>query len=241
MWGTARSVELDLVVWSLVHEMRISLAFPFLLLTIQRARSASLILFAGMSVACALTLHTITGRIPYGFFEVTLPQTFAVTGYFAVFFAAGAWLAIDHARIKTRLERLAPAIRRALVPLACLILLKGDRGAEDLATMLIDWVHGVAALIIIAVIASNAPACGLTRPGLQWLGRISYSLYLVHLPIIYVMYELFPDLHSLLSSAVIVVLSLATADILARVVEFPFIALSRRLPKRPLPGVLPTG
>jgi peptidoglycan/LPS O-acetylase OafA/YrhL len=127
------------------------------------------------------------------------------------------------------------------VPLACLILLKGDRGAEQLSTILVDWAHGVAALIIIAVIASESPAYGLTRPGLQWLGRISYSLYLVHLPIIYAMYELLPSLHPLLSSAVIVVVSLAAADILARVVEFPFIALSRRLAKRPLPGVLPTG
>ncbi len=231
MWGTARSVDLDLVVWSLVHEMRISFAFPFLLLAV-RARSGSLILFAGLSLVCGLTLHTMTGRIPYGFFEVTFAQTFAVTGYFAVFFAAGAWLAIEHARIMSRLERLAPACRAALLPVACLILLKGDRGAEQIASIMVDWAHGVAALIIIAVIASTSPAQGLTGTGLLWLGRISYSLYLVHLPIIYVIYELAPSLHPLLASAIIVAVSLACADILARVVEFPCIALSRRLPKR---------
>ncbi len=232
LWGTAASVELDLVVWSLVHEMRISLVFPLLLLVVGRARSGSLLVFAALSLACALTLHAITGRIPYGFVETTVAQTCAVTGYFAVFFLAGIWLALERATIRERLAQLTPAGRTTLVLLACVLLLKGDRGAEQLATILVDYAHGVAAVIMIAVLASASPGDRtLGSRGLQWLGRISYSLYLVHLPIIYALYELLPGLGPLRAGAAAIVASLGCAELLARTVEIPCLALSRRTAK----------
>ena len=63
-----------------------------------------------------------------------------------------------------------------------------------------------------------------------WLGRISYSLYLVHLPILYMVNQTIGASWSdLRSSAVVIALSLFSAELMVRLVEFPSIRLGKKL------------
>jgi peptidoglycan/LPS O-acetylase OafA/YrhL len=66
---------------------------------------------------------------------------------------------------------------------------------------------------------------GLEGPFAQWLGRISYSLYLSHILVFRALMILTPGWWSWLA----IPASFAVADVLARFVEAPSIALSRRV------------
>ena len=233
LWGTAHSLNLDLVMWSLVHELRISLLFPLLLWSVQVHRRWTVAACLAVSVACTGGLYETTGRVAYGFIETAFVQTLAVTGFFIVFFAAGAHLALESGRIAARVRALPAPVTAGLLGLCLLVFLKGDHGAEVRATSLVDYAHGAAAAGLIALsLGGGRFARGLCHPALTWLGRVSYSLYLVHLPVLYVVMQTFGAGRPLLTGLSVVVISLLAAHALARWIEFPFMGLGRRLSRR---------
>ena len=233
LWGTSESVNLDLVTWSLVHELRISLLLPLILWSIQWARGWSVAAYAALSLACTLWLWHATGKVAYGFVEDSFSQTVVVSGYFVVFFAAGAWLAIERQRVAQTVQTVPLSFKFVLAMLCGLIFLKADRGAEAAATPIVDYAHGAAALGIIALV-SGTPRfiAALGRLHLRWLGRVSYSLYLLHLPVLYVVMQTFGAGRTVLTTCAVIVLSLGGAEVMARSVELPFIDIGKRLSRR---------
>ena len=70
-----------------------------------------------------------------------------------------------------------PAIRWGLLAVALvLLMIPGDRPYSD-------YLMGVGALAVIALAIASRNSPLLSSPPLHWLGEVSYSLYLVHLPI----------------------------------------------------------
>jgi len=77
----------------------------------------------------------------------------------------------------------------------------------------------------------------LELPVLQWLGRISYSVYLVHIPIMYVVFRAITRLNEhmggwkflVLALPVTIILTLLVAALTYRWIEVPGMALGRRL------------
>jgi peptidoglycan/LPS O-acetylase OafA/YrhL len=233
LWGTSHSLNLDLVMWSLVHEMRISLLFPLLLWTVQAGRRPAVAAYLAVSMLCTAVLYATTGRVAYGFVETSFVQTLAVTGFFAVFFAAGAHLALERERIAARVRAIPAWGTAALLGLCLLVFLKGDHGAEFGASSLVDYAHGAAAVGVIALALGSARfARALCHPVLCWLGRVSYSLYLVHLPVLYVVMQTFGFGRPLLTAVSVVMISLLAAHCLAAWIEFPCMALGKRLSRR---------
>jgi peptidoglycan/LPS O-acetylase OafA/YrhL len=232
LWGTAQSLNLDLVIWSLVHEMRVSLVFPWLLWSVRTAGARSLAAYAVLSALCTLGLLR-QGQVAYGLVEDSFVRTLAVTGYFLVFFAGGAYLAIHRQRVAHRLARWPLPAKAALLALSVLTFLKGDHGAEAPSTALVDYAHGAASLGLIALVLGT-PELGrmLGRSVLCRLGRLSYSLYLLHLPILYVVKQTFGAGRPLVTTVAVIALSLAAAEVLAYTIEFPFIHLGQRLARR---------
>ena len=96
MAGTTGTIKLDGPIWSLFHEMRISLIFPLILLMLKRFRAASMLAFFLVSVASTLRMLDITAAVIGGFSEETFLRSLLDTAFFIVFFAAGALLAITH-------------------------------------------------------------------------------------------------------------------------------------------------
>ena len=75
-----------------------------------------------------------------------------------------------------------------------------------------------------------------------WLGRISYSLYLIHVVIIYVIINTVGESWSVLhTSIVVILLSLAVGEAMARYIEFPAIEMGRKLYTTKKPSQLING
>jgi peptidoglycan/LPS O-acetylase OafA/YrhL len=103
------------------------------------------------------------------------------------------------------------------------------------------WFAVATAVVILLLIRRGALA---RSPGTLLLhaGRLSYPLYLVHLPVITIVtgvaFKLWPDSlwTQLVALAVAAAVAIAAAELLHRLVEVPAITWSRRLRRAPQPA-----
>jgi peptidoglycan/LPS O-acetylase OafA/YrhL len=158
----------DNAVWSLNHEMRLSLIFPWLLIPVLRFGVLG-------AVPLAIGLYGLAGVITHFAGWHGAPAEVAATLRFATFFVLGALLATWTEAIRGIAPRHASlwgwlALAAGLLTLWAVV---------EPAGMAIG-----SGLIILAVILPGAIGRTLGRPAPRALGRISYSLYLVHLPVI---------------------------------------------------------
>ena len=210
----ARWQDLDNVSWSLVHELRISIVFPLIALAVMRAWRTTLAVLLVVSSASA----AVAWRVDW-------PVNPFATAQYLLLFGAGAALAF-HARMLG--ERLAtPTVRRAAPLLAVAAILLACVPPR----LLLGLPCAAGAALLVALTLASPPISGLldVRPA-RWLGRVSYALYLIHLPV------LLATLHLLHGAAPLpvllvlaIVLALAAAELLHRLVETPAIALGRHL------------
>lgn len=147
----------------------------------------------------------------------------AVFRYFHMFLA-GAFLAwVMERKLSSRLWWL----------LGSAMLLQFARSAES--ALLVAAITGLA---ILAVARAGRLATCLAYGPLQYLGRISYSLYLIHTPIINSLLALGPDRsppsagEALAWITLCVAASLLAADLLYRTVEVPSLRLAKHLSGR---------
>jgi peptidoglycan/LPS O-acetylase OafA/YrhL len=159
-------ITLDAPGWSLVYELRISLAFPLLLLLVRRAPA--------ITVTACLCLF-LAGRHGPPWLGDLVPET----ATYLIYFAVGAWLAV----YRDRTAKLGPRLTtfaRALLCAIALVLLSvpsGLPGAGIAAGL------GAASVIVLAT-ASPAIGDALSASWCVGLGRISYSLYLTHVVVL---------------------------------------------------------
>lgn len=228
MLGPYRGGLIDTPIWSIVHEMRISLLFPLLMFVLVRRWGhlpAALLLSIGAAV-----LATATGN-----------DLFATLQYIPLF-AAGAWLALNRERLGRLYLRRRLLARAALVAGAVAVFGMPwfDYGLRDGVWQL----PVLASCIVLFVAALAEPAL---QPVLGWrpltaLGAISYSLYLVHGLVLLAALPLL--LNALPAYAAVLLcwaILLPLSALVYRFVEVPSIDLSRRLAAVKLPGWVPFG
>jgi peptidoglycan/LPS O-acetylase OafA/YrhL len=218
--------------WSLVHEMRISLIFPLLCLVSLRLRA-----WAAFAIALSFP---IAGRLvekysaPYtgdglGTHGIFWAKTISYCGIFLI----GSLLARYRGPLATRLAGLPAALRWLFLAAAAALyqfpmFLPVPWYLRDFAVAL-----GAAYFVMLALVPDGWLSRLLRRSPLRFLGRISYSLYLVHVPILMVMsiaiwgkvsfvYLLLPFL----------AVSLVAAAVFYRVVERPSIALGKAIGRK---------
>lgn len=217
MLGTNIDMSLNNPIWSLVIEMRISLVFPLLLLLVGRSLKTT----AAALLVC-LVISELIARSPLlprqAYSGETLVQGTLFTVYFVAFFVLGILLATQRDRVIELVRALHPWLRR-LLWLAAIAGLGISR----------DIVNGFSAALIIALTLGSAGAqARLCTPVLQWLGRISYSLYLTHVIVLLAtIHLLYGTLPLAVLLPMVAVLALAVAHVFNAVVEQPAIELGR--------------
>lgn len=228
MTGTQADTSLGNVLWSLVIELRISLIFPALYFLSKRRTWSAMAAAVAMYVLFRYLEIRSGNYVP--FFNRNLTEAIENIGYYTPFFIAGI---VARENIDA-IRRFVAKFHKVFVFLAILAALRIVESG-------VDFEIGIGAFCII-VLCVSAPYIGkgLSVAPIEWLGRISYSLYLTHLTVLATVFHLFyGKANPYMLSAVVVVVSLLLAEVFYRLVEEPSIQLGRKfaMKKKVVPAV----
>lgn len=220
---------LDTVIWSLVHEMRISIILPFMIFVIIRY-SWKVNLGLGLLLSFAgIGLHYVIG-------------SWGDTVFYMLMFMCGALLAKYKTPLIERYSLLSGTVKFGLFGLAVLlycfsrvpswILPSVDFHAKGFIN---DYFITIgASLFIIMALSGGWLSAFLRNSVCLFLGKISYSLYLYHVPVLLAVIHLLDGVLPLPLTLVLAFVVTILASTLAwRLVEKPSMTLSQRLSKRP--------
>jgi peptidoglycan/LPS O-acetylase OafA/YrhL len=215
----------DPVLWSLVHEMRISLIFPVLMFLVIRWNWLRVVTIGAMlSVAGSLFLVD--------------RQDYTTSLEFLLMFAVGALLARHRVAIADRYRALATPVKLGLLALALLAYTYAwwffPFSPKLHFPFMNDWATclGVAIFIVTAIASARVRAV-LRHPVPVAVGKASYSIYLFHAVVLLsLIYLLFPVVPIWGIWPIALVATLAVAFIVYRTVELPAIQLGHQLAAR---------
>ncbi|NIK75681.1 peptidoglycan/LPS O-acetylase OafA/YrhL [Paenibacillus castaneae] len=226
--GNYNTTIYDPILWTLVHEMRISLLFPFLMIIIIKGGWK-----AGLPFAFALSFGA---EWALNHFETRYMTNFVVSFHYASIFLVGALLAKYLTPLKAAFSRLNGwGIALLLVIALCSYTFKWIGYDEDFHDMFPlhrgDWMTALgASIFIITAVSSSRLSKLLEREPFLFLGKISYSLYLYHMIVLLTLVHLMNDfLNTPLIVLLAFILSFATAAMGYYFVELPSIRLGKRL------------
>ena len=211
-------LALSTVFWSLFVEMQVSLLLPFFIVVFAATtgvRSALLIL-----VGCVVVTATMAEHSGLQFFPL---------------FVSGIVLAKYQAEIIAALGTLSRKSSAALLTLSLVLIEVRMFVPWRFPDMRPDYISGVGAgLLIMLVLARPRLSRGLVNPLTRLLGTASYSLYLLHLPILL---AVVPPILAYTGSVLACVaggftLSVIVAQGVYRFIELPCQESGRQLAKR---------
>jgi peptidoglycan/LPS O-acetylase OafA/YrhL len=220
--------NLNSSMWTLVHEMRISLVFPLLAACAvrdpRRTLAVALVAFAVLSIH-HLTA-AMTAPIPWPALK-SLALSIMQSLRYCLFFVFGIMLATRPTFLQLP-PVLSPWLRALLWTVPFVLL------AIPYTAGYVELGYAIGAYLLLDLCMCSPAARGVLRhPTLLWLGKVSYSLYLTHLVVLIAMVYLLHDLLPIAAIlALVVVLSLVAAELLNRTVELPSSALGKRLAAR---------
>jgi peptidoglycan/LPS O-acetylase OafA/YrhL len=209
------SYPLNNPMWTLHYELRISLLFPLLVL---------LATAGGTVLAAATIAGVLLCLVAMKFLGIDALTTLLFVPYFAL----GTLLARHRQAIGTGIAGFGTSARAGLW-LGCYLLLT-FRWLVPAGDLVCDFANGAgSALLIALILGSHRLQSALQAAPLLRLGAISYSLYLVHVPVLLAALHLLPrDVPPLAVAIAAPILSVLVAMGLYRLVEQPSIVLGRR-------------
>ncbi len=230
------------VIWSLVHEMRISIIFPFLMLLIKRFNFRQIFMYTAIpSILICIFFKYIADHIP----SVTASQLSRSAGdtfYYCLFFIIGASLCKYRSNIAAVVNPLKPIYKLLMLVAAILMiefrwLVPGIYNTTSEALSFIrggvtgDWVAGIGVVLLFIVILNSIKLSKfLSRGVFVWIGKISYSLYLVHVLVIMLCARYLGQVIPLkLSLLLAPLLALPVAHVSYKYIEKPAMEVGRRL------------
>lgn len=165
--GDDQDMMLNPVMWTLVHELRMSFGMPLIFLSMRRVGTAP-------TVAACIVISFIAS---FGMTQ-SVSGSWQATAHVLWLFAAGAALSFHRGRLTPWLSG-AGWLAISLLCVWMTLLL-----ATPVPLVWEDFPLGLGAcLLIVLCLVPSRTVRALVSPVPLWLGRISYSLYLIHLPI----------------------------------------------------------
>ncbi|MCS0645335.1 acyltransferase family protein [Curtobacterium flaccumfaciens] len=201
--------------WSLRWEVAFSVLLPlYVFIALRCARWRLPLLLGAIALSAVGTLIEDKGLLIY------LPM-----------FLIGAVLAPVLSQAEASTSRRWPWIMGAsLIGITCTWWLGPSVPADDAVTLPIVLLSALA--IVVSAVRWQGARAFLERPVVQWFGRISFSLYLTHDPIVVATGTLLPVDLAWLTPLVCIPVSIAVAYIFFRLVEHPAHLVAKRVASR---------
>ncbi|AIF51814.1 acyltransferase [Pelosinus sp. UFO1] len=206
MVSTDETHNINTVTWSLVYEMQVSIIFPLLVYLVKKANWRIV-----LCISILLIFH----------------KSHLV--HFSSFFIMGCLLAKYHYSISSYIANSKKAMNFTFSIVGLIFYLFEWLIPFNLSHNVLDLLTGIGASIFIALSLGDDKVKGfLLKPKLIYLGKISYSLYLVHpivlLTAIYSLKDFFP-IYAIV--AMVPLISIVVAHFYNKFIENPAIALGR--------------
>lgn len=224
-----QSISLNPSIWSLIVEMRVSLIFPLLVLLV--GRFGWIAVFGSLIVGFAATKLSVLVGGHHLYTAETPAASVLLTVRYIPFFMFGVIVAHRIEQLKSLLLRLPKTMHIVFLLLVVLLHIP-----LRLATYVGpgDVLYTMVAVYLIGCCVTFARTNAALSIGIfTWLGKVSYSLYLIHLPI---MFSVFYLLHDTVSRAVILAVALPlillAAGSMYALIERPSIRLGKVLAER---------
>ncbi|MDP4093239.1 MAG: acyltransferase [Bacillota bacterium] len=221
--------QIDPIIWSLIVEMKISIILPIFIFFIRRIRR----LWIGVvTFAVALVFCYASGKFFLKFYPTLTDDVLA----YLPMFILGGLLANFHAILIENIKKLS-RILRIIILCVGLILYSSRFSLYFLNINYSSYNYivsiGVAIIIIISISHVKA-AMLLTLKPIKLLGKISYSFYLFHFPILMTFTSLvYSKFHSVvLAFAISLFISILVSYTSYKLVEMPFQLVGRSLSKK---------
>lgn len=212
------------VLWTLVHEMRISFIFPFLLMLVLKYNWKTS-LFVGLILSC------VGGLSHHLFGEGHI--SFSKTAHYTFMFIMGSVMAKHLNDILDFFKKKSKKISLLFIALGVLIYTYRFWFFPEFSlvhnTLIDDWAAALGASILLVMAISYRPFTkALHLKPILFLGKISFSFYLYHLIAMLIVFNL---LSGVVSSPVLIALSIILSVLLATagyyVAETPSIKMGR--------------
>jgi peptidoglycan/LPS O-acetylase OafA/YrhL len=232
--GLRQSIRLDGPIWSLIIEMRVSLIFPLLVLYVRKFGWAGVAVALATAFLCAKA-QTALGENTAGLVGESLAGAILLTGRYVVMFLLGVILAARLERIKATFLRIPVAVHSIIFGgMACIWVALIYTKALEPHRGFVDVFSGVCTLyLIVACLVFPRVSALVSGRVCLWLGDISYSFYLIHLPVLMAMFYL---LYGRLSLMWIIALSfpamLIAGHLMYSWVERPSMFVGKTLARR---------
>ncbi|MGF6242622.1 MULTISPECIES: acyltransferase family protein [Paraburkholderia] len=209
------------VVWSLVHEMRISIIFPFLAMFAARRPPKFVLLVTALAVPLSIALQFLSASfgatleyVPVFMFGILLAMHLP---------ACSAWFLA-----KSGLFRIGSAVAAFLL----IYYVRTNEATPMWISSILEYFQGAAATLLMLVAISSARTGRVLKHSVaRFFGDISYSLYLWHVPVLIATIKLLGA--SSLPLAVVMLIGLSLAVLVSllsfRLIERPFMALGKAL------------
>tara|TARA_R110001592_G_scaffold20926_25_gene84895 strand:- start:23128 stop:24213 length:1086 start_codon:yes stop_codon:yes gene_type:complete len=223
---TNRAVMLNPPLWTLMIEMKVVIIFPLLAYLLIKRPTVTLVISLMLSYVCAILFVTIDEYDNF-YAASSLISSLLMTLYYIQFFAMGIFIAVKKDIILGGINRIHGIIHCLII----IFLLMIPNGLVKNDFLLLELGYGLFAsyIILLAINYKHFENILLIKP-MKWLGRVSYSLYLIHVPILwglfYALGGLLPVVHIIIISFVII---LIMSEITYRTIEKPAQDFGKRL------------
>ena len=194
------------------------MVFPLIAWWVKARPNSALVTSLLVSAAAAVLTRYVSG----------FAQDWLMSVHYSFLFFCGAWLAERRALVRAWMTRRGRPERSAMLALSLLLLVFAPSSLKG------AYLLYAGAVLLVALCSADkriVPALEL-RPFL-YLGKISYSLYLLHVPILYavvhLLYGHWPN-EAIIGAGIL--LTFATSDLFNRLVEKPSQRIGRLVSTR---------